>query len=107
MTEQIKDAKMAAIVAYMTIIGTVIAIFMNSENKNEFTSFHIRQALGLFLSFFALGYFVGFADSWTASSAFYLFYFVLWIYGFTGVLNGQLRELPVIGSYFQSWFKNL
>ena len=80
--EQLKNN---AIIAYLTIIGSVIAIFMNQDDeKNEFVSFHIRQALGLFLSFFLLGYFVGSVDSWTATSAFYIFYFVgLWIFGCT------------------------
>jgi uncharacterized membrane protein len=77
------------------------------ENKSEFATFHIRQALGLFLSFFLLGYFVGYADSWTATSAFYIFYFILWIYGFTGALQGQKRLLPLIGTFFQNLFKNL
>ena len=53
-----------AVVAYLTIIGAVIAIFMNSEeNKSDYNSFHIRQALGIFISFFLLGYFVGNIDS--------------------------------------------
>lgn len=103
-----EKGKNTAIVAYITIIGSVIAIFMNQEeNKTEFGSFHIRQALGLFLSFFLLGYFVGYANSWTATSAFYLFYFILWIYGFTGALQGQKRELPLIGNFFQNLFKTL
>lgn len=97
-----------AIVAYLTLIGSVIAIFMNQEeNKNEFASFHIRQALGLFISFFLLGYFVGYANSWTATSAFYIFYFILWIYGFSGALQGQKRLLPLVGDFFQSLFKSL
>ena len=51
--ENIDKSKNTAIVAYLTIIGSIIAIFMNQEeNKSEFSSFHIRQALGLFLSFF-------------------------------------------------------
>lgn len=100
--------KDAALVAYLTILGTVIAIFMNNEEKKtEFASFHIRQALGIFLSFFLLGYFVGYADSWTVSSAFYLFYFILWIYGFSGALSGQKRLLPVVGAFFQTTFKSL
>ena len=49
--------KNAAIVAYLTIIGAVIAIFMNSENKSAFASFHIRQAMGIFLIFFVPRYF--------------------------------------------------
>ena len=106
--ENIDKSKNTAIVAYLTLIGAVIAIFMNQEeNKSEFGSFHIRQALGLFLSFFLLGYFVGYANSWTATSAFYLFYFILWIYGFTGALQGQKRLLPLVGTFFQNTFKSL
>lgn len=106
--ENLDKSKNTAIIAYLTIIGSVIAIFMNQEeNKSDFASFHIRQALGLFLSFFLLGYFVGYANSWTVTSAFYLFYFILWIYGFTGALQGQKRLLPLVGDFFQSLFKSL
>jgi uncharacterized membrane protein len=106
--KNIDKSKNVAIVAYLTIIGSVIAIFMNQEeDRTEFGSFHIRQALGLFISFFLLGYFVGYANSWTATSAFYLFYFILWIYGFSGALQGQKRLLPLVGSFFQNLFKSL
>ena len=106
--ENIEKSKNTAIIAYLTLIGSVIAIFMNQEeNKSDFASFHIRQALGLFISFFLLGYFVGYTDSWTATSAFYLFYFILWIYGFSGALQGQKKLLPLVGEFFQSLFKSL
>jgi len=106
--ENLDKSKNTAIIAYLTIIGCVIAIFMNQEeNKGEFASFHIRQALGMFISFFLLGYFVGYADSWTATSAFYLFYFILWIYGFSGALQGKKRILPLVGDFFQNTFKSL
>jgi uncharacterized membrane protein len=99
--------KNAAIVAYLTIIGAVIAIFMNSENKNAFASFHIRQALGIFLTFFALGYPIGYFDSWMISSAFYVFFFILWIYGFLGALNGEEKKVPLVGDFYQNLFKSL
>ncbi len=99
--------KNAAIVAYLTIIGAVIAIFMNSESKSTFVSFHIRQALGIFITFFALGYLIGYFDSWMISSAFYLFFFILWIYGFMGALNGQQKSIPLLGEFYQKLFKNL
>ena len=76
------NGKNIAIVSYLTIIGAIIAIFMNSEKKDSFAAFHIRQALGIFVSFFLIGYFIGYFDSWMISSAFYVFYFILWIYGF-------------------------
>jgi uncharacterized membrane protein len=108
MQNDIQKGKNTAIVAYMTIIGAVIAIFMNQEeNKSEFGSFHIRQALGIFISFFLLGYFIGYVDSWMASGAFYLFYFILWIYGFLGDLQGKKMEIPLLGNFFQKLFKSL
>ena len=106
--ENTDKSKNTAIVAYLTIIGSVVAIFMNQdENKSEFGSFHIRQALGLFISFFLLGYFIGYFDSWTVTSAFYIFYFILWIYGFLGAIQGEKRVLPLVGTFFQSSFKSL
>ena len=35
----IEEGKTAAIVAYLTIIGTIIAYFMNSDSKNTFAAF--------------------------------------------------------------------
>jgi uncharacterized membrane protein len=99
--------KNAAIVAYLTIIGAIIAIFMNSENKSSFASFHIRQALGIFLTFFALGYPIGYFDNWMISSAFYVFFFILWIYGFMGALNGEEKKVPLVGDFYQNVFKSL
>ncbi len=101
------SGKNTAIVSYMTIIGAVIATFMNSEKKDDFASFHIRQAFGIFISFFLLGYFIGYFDSWMVSSAFYIFYFILWVYGFVGALQGEKRLIPLVGPAFQNIFKAL
>lgn len=101
------EGKNTAIVSYITIIGAVIAIFMNSEKKDIFAAFHIRQALGIFVSFFLIGYFIGYFDSWMISSAFYIFYFILWIYGFIGALQGEKKLIPLLGEQFQKIFKNI
>ena len=44
------DKKWIGVVAYITIIGWIVAIIVNNnpENKTEFGSFHIRQFLGIF-----------------------------------------------------------
>jgi uncharacterized membrane protein len=106
--EDINKGKSAAIVAYITIIGSVIAIFMNQdENKSEFASFHIRQALGISLTYFLLGYPIGYFDSWMVSSAFWVFIFILWIYGFIGCLSGERRIVPIVGEFYQKFFKSL
>lgn len=105
--DDINKGKNIATICYLTLIGTVIAILMNNDTKSEFASFHIRQALGIFLTFFLLGYFIGYFDSWMITSAFWVFIFALWIYGFIGALNGEKKEMPIVGKLFQNIFKNL
>ena len=108
MNTDIEKGKNAAIVSYITIIGSVIAIFMNQdENKSEFASFHIRQGLGIFLTFFLLGYPIGYFTSWMVTSAFWLFIFILWIYGFLGALSGEKKLVPLVGEFYQNLFKSL
>ncbi|HYQ57802.1 MAG TPA: hypothetical protein VEP89_10710, partial [Draconibacterium sp.] len=43
------DGKTKAIVAHIYWIGWVIALILNSSEKDELTSFYLRQLLGLFL----------------------------------------------------------
>lgn len=107
MNNSFEEGKTNAIISYLTIIGTIIAMVQNSEIRNPFASFHIRQALGLMLLFFALGYPVGYFDSWAVSSAFYIFFFILWIYGFIGALQGRMSIIPLLGPLFQKAFKTL
>lgn len=107
MTNNIEDGKNIAIVAHITIIGTIIAIVLNNDKKNAFAGFHIRQTLGIFLLFFALGYPVGLFDSWMISSALYIFTFILWAYSFVSALQGQMNLIPFLGGFFQKAFKNL
>ena len=108
MQNDIEKGKNIALISYITIIGSIVAIFMNQEeNRSEFASFHIRQALGIFLTFFLLGYPIGYFDSWMVSSAFWVFIFILWIYGFLGALSGEKRMVPLVGEFYQKTFKNL
>ncbi len=101
------EGKTAAIIGYLTIIGTVIALVMNNEKKNTFAAFHIRQALGLFLTQFMLGYLVGAADSWTVSYVFWGVIFALWLIGFSGAAQGVERHIPLLGPLYQKLFKSI
>jgi uncharacterized membrane protein len=107
MDNNVEQGKQIATISYLTILGTIIAIFMNNDSKNTFAAFHIRQALGISTLWFALGYFIGYFDSWFVSSAFYLFIFILWVYGFVGVINGEQKILPIVGEFFQKLFKSI
>ncbi|MEG1025074.1 MAG: hypothetical protein RSF34_11425, partial [Flavobacterium sp.] len=63
MNNTIEEGKSIAITSYILIIGVLIAMSMNSENKNSFASFHIRQALGLSLTFISFGAIISNFDS--------------------------------------------
>jgi len=96
-----------AIYSYITIIGTVIAMMNNTEVRSQFAAFHIRQALGLMITFFGLGYIVGSFDSWMISGAFYIFFFILWGYGLMAAIQGRMSLIPLMGPLFQRLFKTL
>ena len=105
--EDIEIGRKNAIIAYITIFGVIIAYYLNNENKSAFASFHIRQALGLWLTFFALGYIVGVFDSWLISSSFYVFFAVLFVFGFINALSKKTQPIPLVGTFYQRIFSNL
>lgn len=105
--KDIADGKNNAIISYLTIFGTIIAFFLNNDKKNAFASFHIRQALGLWLTFFVLGYVISAFDSWLITFCFWMFFGVLFIYGFINALAGKPQAVPLIGDFFQKLFASI
>ena len=104
MNNTIEEGKTAAITSYILIVGVLIAMSMNSENKNSFASFHIRQALGLTITFVSLGLIVSNFDSLMISATMWIFVSILWTYGFFTAIKGDMKPLPLLGSLFQKAF---
>ncbi|WP_027137285.1 hypothetical protein [Gaetbulibacter saemankumensis] len=108
MTEaDIEKGRKNAIISYITIFGTIIAYYLNNENKSAYATFHIRQALGLWLTFFALGYIVGNFNSWMITFGFYMFFGVLFFYGFVNAIGRKAQTVPLLGNLYQKLFSNL
>jgi uncharacterized membrane protein len=104
----IEKGKTAAITSYILIIGVLIAMSMNSdEDKNAFASFHIRQALGLSLTFISLGLIISHFDSMMISAPMWIFVSILWTYGIFSAIKGESRPVPLLGNYFQKAFKSI
>lgn len=97
-TDVLKDGKTIAIIAHMTIIGWIIALIMNSNTKNVYASFYIRQSLGIMLGIiiFSIIPIIG----WIIALGF----FILWIISLLGALSGELKHVPFFGNRFQIWF---
>lgn len=91
-----------AIFAYLGIL--IIIPFLTDSQKDPFVKFHLKQGVTL-LIFDAIGWIVGIAIGWIPffggliTSLWAIFSIVFVIVGVLNVLNGQEKELPLIGKY--------
>ncbi len=60
------NGKTVAIISYLTLIGWIVALIMNNNNKSELGSFHIRQMLGVLI----VAVLLSFAGSLSGSATF-------------------------------------
>lgn len=109
--------KTVAILSYITLIGLIIAFVMNGDqkNKSELGTFHLRQALGIYLTSFSMMIasliflmipFIG----WLISILIYISYigiFIFWILGLIGAVNENRKPVPVLGDLYQKIFKGI
>ena len=107
MENSVEEGKTAAITSYILFVGVLIAMSMNSESKNSFASFHIRQALGISLTFISLGLIISNFDSLMISAPMWISVSILWSYGIFSAINGTTKPMPLLGNYFQKWFKSI
>lgn len=107
-TSSVEEGKTMAIIAYITIFGLIIAFIMNNDKKNSFTSYHIRQSLGLGITALALGLvnyipFIG----WILGMVGTILLIILWVMGLMSALNGEEKPVPVLGEKYQEWLKGI
>lgn len=104
MSQKKREGRTTAIVAYLTLLGCIIALSMNADPKHAFARFHTKQAFGLHIILLGGSLFLSQWFNVYAWYGLYIFYIVLWFYGFMAALNNKELEVPVIGKYFQKWF---
>ncbi len=103
----VKEGKTNAIISHFFIIGTIIALILNKDKKNPFTSFHIRQTLGLNALYILSGWVVMTYISFFIAIIINIILFIFWIIGLIGALKGEEEKIPLLGDQFQDWFKNI
>lgn len=99
----IKEGKTAAIISYILIAGPLISLSINSDLKNKFASFHIRQGFGLTLTFIILGVSISHFESIYVAAPMWIFISVLTVYGILSAAKGETVPLPLLGKLFQKW----
>lgn len=96
------DNQTKAILAHITLIGWIVALVLNQDpNKDEFTSFYLRQMLGLLIILAVL--WVIPIIGWLIS----IILVVFWLLSLMGAARGEKKLTPLVGSYFQEWFKSI
>ncbi len=109
MDTKIEDTNVSmGVIAYLTIIGLIIAFVDNQNKKNDFTSFHLRQSLGIAFTGLAIGI-VGWIPliGWLVSIIGFFLLLFMWISGLLNAMNKKEKSVPVLGKRFSEWFKNV
>lgn len=107
-TISIEEGKTIAIISYITLIGLIAAFILNSDKKNAFASFHIRQSLGIALTGLAIMVLnVVPVIGWLIALLGSLILLVLWVCGLINALGGKQAVVPILGQQYDNWFKNI
>jgi len=98
------QGQLVAILSYITLIGWVIALVLNSQKKTSLGSFHIRQSLLI-----TLAGIVGSFIFWIPVIGWILWILlvIIWVMGLVSAINKQEKEVMILGKLAQNWFKAL
>jgi hypothetical protein len=114
-----------ATIAYITLIGFIIALVQHSSNKTKLGAYHLRQVLGFMITGVAISIFVTIlslpmldmrshrkiADylMFISTVSFILGFglFVIIIISFINAINGKEKPAPIFGKLYEKWFVNI
>lgn len=82
------DTKSTGVISYLTLIGWFVAYFTGDRDGAKF---HMNQSLVIYL-FSLLGIIPCIGQLWL------IFLLVCWIIGLIAAINGEEKEVPLIGS---------
>lgn len=107
MTQSTNDGKTIGLIAYLSLIGLLVAFIMHGNNKTEFGAYHIRQMVGITLISVAIVIVANFIGISIVAWAAQILAFVMWVLGLIGAAQGEMKPVPVVGEKFQEWFKGI
>jgi uncharacterized membrane protein len=103
------NGKLIAILSYIPVLGWFIAfvVYMTNNEKSSLAGFHIRQALGLQMTFWGGSSILGYFGLSLLLSLFALVCLAFWVLALLGALKEEEKPVVFIGAYFQEWFGNI
>lgn len=101
------DAKTVAILAHVTIIGWIVALFMNKDNPSSLGGYHLAQVLGLILMAVLMGLVNALPFIGLLSLLVLLAVLINWVAGLIHAINGEEKPMPILGKLFNKWFRKL
>lgn len=107
MTTNQDNTTYIAAIAYLTFIGWIIALLVNNSNKSELTSFHLRQMLGLMIMYVTVSVLDTLISFPILFWILYLGVLLLWVIGLIAAIRKEKVLIPIVGHYFQDWFRAL
>jgi hypothetical protein len=99
--ESTKKDNTVAIVSYIYIIGWIIAFLLYGKNKTELGAYHLRQSLGLHVTFSLLLFFG------TVGKILSLLMVLFMIIGLIYAIQRENKPVPIVGDLYQSLFKGV
>lgn len=100
------DKKTQSIVAYITLIGWVIALLQYNKEKDPLVRFHLKQSLGVMilsiLLYVAIMIVTMIVPALGILGLANLAVLLLWILGIINAANGVEKQLPLIGGFAEA-----
>ncbi|RFN58347.1 hypothetical protein [Marixanthomonas ophiurae] len=101
------NGKNIAIIAYITLIGWIIALVMHNNNKTELGAYHLRQMLGIMVLGLVLSLLNMLLDIYILALIIQIGLLVLWVLGLIAAVQGEKKPVPLLGEQFQQWFAGI
>ncbi|MCF0191457.1 MAG: hypothetical protein HUJ96_09370 [Marinilabiliaceae bacterium] len=102
-----KDAIKISMASYVTPAGWIVAFALRliSNTYDKFSTFHLRQSLGLNILFVLLWVIFDKIGNWYLSQTASVIYIGCIIMGVTGAANSILRYQPLLGKIYNRLFR--
>jgi len=118
-----ENIKKVSVLAYLTIIGFIIALYINHNNKTKLGTYHLRQAIGLHCTSFLFLFMPFFLIAGVGSDLLGIFTYLMTVILLVFVLGsisiylikiyvkaiiianrGEMIPIPVLGNSYEKWF---